>query len=177
MFAYFLLQNKMENASVTLFVSEMSITMYSCKKKCESCEKTFDKYCKFLVLTCCGYPKRFCLGCDPASWTVPCQKCREEGSEQNNISVIKEGRKQCMLIITLIFYPKICVVIYKNKTFDFFHSLVIMKPFIQQREYSEWQACALCHHPMKKCIFYQCECGYITYKLSEDCLHPRKTLY
>ena len=84
----------MENASVTLFVSEMSITMYSCKKKCESCEKTFDKYCKFLVLTCCGYPKRFCLGCDPASWTVPCQKCREEGrSEQNNISVIK-GRKK-----------------------------------------------------------------------------------
>ena len=50
-----------------------------------------------------------------------------------------------------------------------------MKPFIQQREYSEWQACVLCHHPMKKCIFYQCECGYITYKLCEDCSHPRKT--
>ena len=50
----------------------------------------------------------------------------------------------------------------------------MMKSVIQQREYKVWQSCALCSHPMKKCIFYRCECGHISYKLCEECSYPSK---
>ena len=50
-----------------------------------------------------------------------------------------------------------------------------MKPFIELREYQFSQPCGLCRLPVKKCIFYQCECGNITFKLCEHCSTPSKT--
>ena len=91
---------------VTLFVSEMSITMYSCKKNCEYCEKTYDKYSKFLVVTCCEDPKRFCFGCEMGSWSVPCQKCREKGrSEENNIHICRTAKRRMYVSNNVNFFP------------------------------------------------------------------------
>ena len=48
---------------------------------------------------------------------------------------------------------------------------------VEVREYDKYQSCALCGHPVKKCIFYRCKCGHITFKLCEDCSKPTKTKY
>ena len=52
----------MEYSVSTFYVSEMSITMYSCEKNCENCKSLFEKYCKFLVIKCCGEHGRYCFG-------------------------------------------------------------------------------------------------------------------
>ena len=90
---------------VTLFVSEMSITMYSCKKNCEYCEKTYDKYSKFLVVTCCGEPKRFCLGVKWGHGPFHVKNAmRKEGVKKIIFIFAEQQKEECMLVTTSTFF-------------------------------------------------------------------------
>ena len=74
----------------TYFASECSVTLYADTKSCDNCKKTYEKYCKFLVVKCCGERGRYCFKCDAEGWSIPCQKCRGEGrSIKNNIRINK----------------------------------------------------------------------------------------